>query len=133
MIFVQQVIPYVALFFIFSGFFFLLVGVVGLLRLPDVYTRMHAMGKCDTLGTGMVLIGLMLLFADITNVTKLLLIAAMIATINPVVTHLIAKTAYNRGTPMAEGSFLINDYVASQRRRRRQPLVTEPEKGGDIC
>ena len=89
------------------------------------------MGKCDTLGTGMMLIGLMLLVAEITNVTKLILIMAMIVTINPVVTHLIAKTAYNRGTPMAEGSFLINDYVASQRRRRRQPLVTTPEKGGD--
>ncbi len=128
---VQQAIPYIALFFIFGGFFFLLVGVVGLLRLPDVYTRMHAMGKCDTLGTGMMLIGLMLLFANITNITKLLLIAAMIATINPVITHLIAKTAYNRGTPMVEGSFLINDYVASRRHRRRQPLVTVREKGGD--
>ncbi len=131
MLFIQQAMPYVALFFIFGGFFFLLVGIVGLLRLPDVYTRMHAMGKCDTLGTGMVLIGLMLLVADITNVTKLILIMAMIVTINPVVTHLIAKTAYNRGTPMAEGSFLINDYVASQRRRKRKFLVTAPEKGGD--
>ncbi len=131
MLFIQQVIPFVALFFIFGGFFFLLVGVVGLLRLPDVYTRMHAMGKCDTLGTGMMLIGMMLLFANITNVTKLILIAAMIITINPVVTHLIAKTAYNRGTPMVEGSFIINDYVASQRRRRRKTFVPAPEKGGD--
>lgn len=131
MLFIQQAIPYIALFFIFGGFFFLLVGIVGLLRLPDVFTRMHAMGKCDTLGTGMMLIGLMLLFADITNVTKLILIAAMIITINPVVTHLIAKTAYNRGTPMAEGSFLINDYVASQRRRKSQPMAAAPEKGGD--
>ncbi len=126
----ELIIQYVALFFLFGGFFFLLVGVVGLLRLPDVYTRMHAMGKCDTLGTGMILIAMILLIADITNATKLLLIAAMIITINPVVTHLIAKTAYNRGTPMAEGSFLINDYVASQRRRRQSPdSVTE--KGGD--
>jgi multicomponent Na+:H+ antiporter subunit G len=110
----------------------LVVGVVGLIRLPDVYTRMHALGKCDTLGTGMVLIGLMFLVQDVTNITKLLLIMAMIITINPVVTHLIAKTAYNRGTPMAEGSFLINDYVASQRRRRKRQL--EPnlsQEGGE--
>jgi multicomponent Na+:H+ antiporter subunit G len=126
-----QIMQYVAIFFLFGGFFFLLVGVVGLLRLPDVYTRMHAMGKCDTLGTGMILIAMILLIADITNATKLLLIAAMIITINPVVTHLIAKTAYNRGTPMAEGSFLINDYVASQRRRRRQSYNSVTEKGGD--
>ena len=126
-----MVLQYIAAFFILGGFFFLVVGVVGLLRLPDVYTRMHAMGKCDTLGTGMVLIGLMILIGDITNVTKLFLILAMIGTINPVITHLIAKTAYNRGTPMAEGSFLINDYVASQRRRRSKRLqhITPVEEG----
>lgn len=127
-----MILQYIALFFLLGGFFFLIVGVVGLLRLPDVYTRMHAMGKCDTLGTGMVLIGLMLLIGDITNITKLVLIGAMIATINPVITHLIAKTAYNRGTPMAEGSYLINIYVASQRRRRKRPVKANPVgEGGE--
>lgn len=125
-----MVLQYVAVFFLLGGFFFLIVGVIGLIRLPDVYTRMHALGKCDTLGTGMVLIGLMFLVQDVTNITKLLLIMAMIITINPVVTHLIAKTAYNRGTPMAEGSFLINDYVASQRRRRKRQLETNLSKEG---
>ncbi|MBW6463876.1 MAG: monovalent cation/H(+) antiporter subunit G [Firmicutes bacterium] len=125
-----MVLQYVAVFFLLGGFFFLIVGVIGLIRLPDVYTRMHALGKCDTLGTGMVLIGLMFLVQDVTNITKLILIMAMIITINPVVTHLIAKTAYNRGTPMAEGSFLINDYVASQRRRRKRQLETNLSKEG---
>ncbi len=119
-----MVLQYIAIIFLFGGFFFLLVGVVGLLRLPDVYTRMHAMGKCDTLGAGLMLIALMLLIGDLTNITKLLLIGVMIATINPIITHLIAKTAYNRGTPMAEGSFLINEYVASQRRIRREQVQT---------
>ncbi|OPL08832.1 MAG: hypothetical protein AVO34_14005 [Firmicutes bacterium ML8_F2] len=126
-----MILHYIAAFFLLGGFFFLIVGVVGLLRLPDVYTRMHAMGKCDTLGTGMVLVGLMILISDITNITKLFLIMVMIATINPVITHLIAKTAYNRGTPMAEGSFVINDYVATQRRRRKSKLaeLTKGENG----
>ncbi len=127
-----MILEYIAAFFLLGGFFFLIVGVIGLLRLPDVYNRMHAMGKCDTLGTGMVLIGLMILIGDVTNITKLFLILGMIATINPVITHLIAKTAYNRGTPMAEGSFLINDYVASQRRRRKRQLENKlPTEGGE--
>lgn len=127
-----MILEYIAVFFMLGGFFFLVVGVVGLLRLPDLYTRMHAMGKCDTLGAGMVLIGLMLLIADITNITKLVLIGVMIATINPVITHLIAKTAYNRGTPMAEGSYLINIYVASQRRKRKRQIKAVPAgEGGD--
>ena len=120
----KMVLQYIAIFFLFGGFFFLVVGVLGLLRLPDVYTRMHAMGKCDTLGAGLIVIALMILIGDITNITKLILIGVMIATINPIITHLIAKTAYNRGTPMAEGSFLINDYVASQRRKRRSQVET---------
>ena len=124
------ILEYIAIVFLFGGFFFLVVGVVGLLRLPDVYTRMHAMGKCDTLGAGLILVALMLLIWDVTNITKLVLILAMIATINPIITHLIAKTAYNRGTPMAEGSYLINDYVASQRRRRRA-RVEEIKKGDE--
>jgi multicomponent Na+:H+ antiporter subunit G len=128
-----MILQYIAVFFLLGGFFFLIVGVVGLLRLPDVYTRMHALGKCDTLGTGMVLIGLMFLIHDITNVTKLILIMVMIITINPVITHLIAKTAYNRGTPMAEGSFLINDYVASQRRKRKRQTESSPTpEGGNM-
>jgi len=126
-----MVIQYIAVFFLLGGLFFLVVGVIGLLRLTDVYTRMHAMGKCDTLGAGMMLIGLMLLILDVTNITKLVLIAVMIGTINPIITHLIAKTAYNRGTPMAEGSFLINTYVASQRRRRRSMLEKSEAKKGD--
>ncbi len=119
-----MVLQYIAIGFLLGGLFFLVVGVVGLLRLTDVYTRMHAMGKCDTLGAGLMLIALMLLIGDLTNITKLVLIGVMIATINPIITHLIAKTAYNRGTPMAEGSFLINEYVASQRRRRREQVQT---------
>ena len=125
-----MILQYIAVFFLFGGFFFLVVGVVGLLRLPDVYTRMHAMGKCDTLGTGMLLIAMMLLIGDITNITKLVLIGMMIATINPVITHVIAKTAYNRGTPMVEGSFLINDYVASQRRKRKRQIDQSTVKEG---
>ena len=128
-----MILEYIAAFFLVGGLFFLAVGVIGLLRLPDVYTRMHAMGKCDTLGAGMILIALMLLIGDITNITKLILIGGMIATINPIITHLIAKTAYNRGTRMAKGSFLINDYVASQRRRRRRRLEERAlDKGEDI-
>lgn len=127
-----MILEYIAVFFLFGGFFFLFVGLVGLLRLPDLYTRMHAMGKCDTLGTGMMLVAMVLLFGTITNTTKLALIGMMVMTINPVITHLIAKTAYNRGTPMVEGSFLINDYVASQRRRRRSRVKPDaPVEGGE--
>jgi len=43
-----------------GGAVFLLVGAIGLLRFPDFYTRLHAVSVCDTMGAGLVLIGLML-------------------------------------------------------------------------
>ncbi len=99
-----------AIIFLFGGLFFLSVGVVGLLRLPDVYNRLHALGKCDTMGTGLIIVGMMLLIPGMTNVVKLALMGALTYTINPVMTHIITKTAYVRGTPMVEGSFVLSTY-----------------------
>ncbi len=99
-----------AVIFLFGGLFFLSVGVVGLIRLPDVYNRLHALGKCDTMGTGLIIVGMMLLVPGMTNVVKLALMGALTYTINPVMTHLITKTAYVRGTPMTEGSFILSTY-----------------------
>ncbi len=99
-----------AILFLFGGLFFLTVGVVGLIRLPDVYNRLHALGKCDTMGTGLIIVGMMLLIPGMTNVVKLALMGALTYTINPVMTHIITKTAYVRGTPMAEGSFVLSTY-----------------------
>ena len=47
-----------AVAFVSAGIFFLAAGAVGLIRFPDFYTRMHASGKCDTLGVLLVLIGI---------------------------------------------------------------------------
>ena len=43
-----------------SGLFFILVGTVGILRMPDVYTRLHAAGMTDTMGAGLLLLGMAL-------------------------------------------------------------------------
>ncbi len=48
----------VVLLFFLTGMFFFMIGVIGLLRLPDVYSRMHATTKCDTLGASAILMGL---------------------------------------------------------------------------
>lgn len=111
-----------AMVFISGGLFFLAVGAIGLVRLPDVYNRMHAVGKCDTLGNFLMLIGLMMFMTDLASLVKLALIFALIATINPVVTHVMAKTAYERGMDLVEGSFVLNAYSSfgeEQKRRER--------------
>lgn len=110
-----------AMILISGGFFFLLVGAIGLIRLPDVYNRMHAVGKCDTLGNWLMLTGLgLLMINDLASVVKLALIAALIITINPVVSHLMAKTAYERGMDLVDGSFVLNTYSSFKEEERRK-------------
>lgn len=77
-----------------GGLFFFAVGTLGLLRLPDALTRMHAATKADTLGAGMALFGLAVSAGLQVASLKVLLIIAFIWLTNPTATHVIAKAAY---------------------------------------
>ncbi|MDH3631389.1 MAG: monovalent cation/H(+) antiporter subunit G [Gammaproteobacteria bacterium] len=76
------------------GSFLCLSGGIGIIRFPDFYTRMHAVGVTDTLGAGMILIGLMLQNPDSLVIIKLLMILVMTIFISPVASHALAKAAF---------------------------------------
>jgi len=80
-----------------SGAFFMLVGTLGFIRFPDFYSRMHATGKCDTLGEGLMLLGLILYEGASFVSIKILILIIFILVANPTSTHAIAKTAYDVG------------------------------------
>ena len=89
-----------AVILVCAGVFFLLMGAIGLLRFPDFYTRMHAAGKSDTLGSLLVLTGLAFYEGfDITAV-KILLIALFIFVTSPTVTHAMARAALRNKMPL---------------------------------
>ena len=74
-----------------------LIGGLGLLRLPDVFARMHGAGMIDTLGLGAVLVGVMVQ-AGLTLITvKLFLIVLFVLYTSPVVTHALARACLNAG------------------------------------
>ncbi len=79
------------------GAFFFIIGTIGLLRFPDFYSRMHATGKCDTLGSGLVLLGIGIHQDFTINTVKLFLIISFIFVANPTTTHVLAKAAYDSG------------------------------------
>jgi multicomponent Na+:H+ antiporter subunit G len=88
-----------------AGIFFFLVGVAGLLRLPDVYCRMHATTKCDTLGAGLILLALVL-HSGLSNASvKLIFMIIFIWLTNPTAAHVIARAAYRNNSAVCEGSF----------------------------
>jgi multicomponent Na+:H+ antiporter subunit G len=75
------------------GSFFTVVGGIGLVRMPELYTRMHAASITDTLGAGFLLLGLMLQ-AGLSLVTvKLGFVLGLIFFLGPVVTHALAQAA----------------------------------------
>lgn len=86
-----------SLVFLLAGSFFVIVGGIGLLRMPDLFTRMHAAGIADTLGTGLILIGLMFQSDDWLVTVKLLLIIYFVFFSNPTSTHAVARSALENG------------------------------------
>jgi len=82
---------------VLAGGFFLIVGGLGRVRLPDFFTRLHAAGVGDTLGMGLFVLGFMFL-VDFGSVTaKLALVLLFILLTSPVATHALAKAALHRG------------------------------------
>lgn len=82
---------------LFIGSFLAISGGVGILRFPDFYTRMHAVGVTDTLGTGMILIGLMILSPDLLVFAKLVIVLLLTLLTGPTTSHVLAKAAFNNG------------------------------------
>lgn len=76
-----------------AGSFFYLVGAVGVFRMPDVYTRMHAASVTETLGSGLIIGGLMLQAGWTLITLKLFIIGALFFMTGPVVTHALAQAA----------------------------------------
>jgi multicomponent Na+:H+ antiporter subunit G len=82
-----------AIVLMIGGILFMLVGSIGINRLPDFYTRTHAAGKVDTLGIMMFLGGMMVFEGLTINSAKLLLIIAFVAFTGPVASHALARRA----------------------------------------
>ncbi|MDI6713290.1 MAG: monovalent cation/H(+) antiporter subunit G [Anaerosomatales bacterium] len=81
-----------------SAFFFV-AGTVGLLRFPDVYTRLHALTKADNLGIGFLVLALAIRSSDPVTIAKLVLIWLAVLVSSATASNLIAAAAYQDGAP----------------------------------
>jgi multicomponent Na+:H+ antiporter subunit G len=82
---------------LFIGSFLCISGAIGILRFPDFYTRIHAVGVTDTLGAGMILIGLMMHSTDFLVFSKLVMVLLLTLLISPTTSHVLAKAALHNG------------------------------------
>jgi len=89
----EAVLDLASSFCLLFGSFLCLSGGVGILRFPDFYTRMHAVGVTDTLAASMILIGLMLQNPDALVIIKLIIILLMTLFISPTTSHALGQAA----------------------------------------
>lgn len=88
-----------AAFLVVAGIFFFAVGVLGVLRFPDFYTRLHAAGKCDSLAAVLVIAGIALYNlaefspANLLVSLKIMAIAAFVFVASPTATHAVTEAA----------------------------------------
>ena len=79
------------------GAVFFLAGTVGLLRFPDVYTRLHALTKADNVGLGFVVVGLALEAGSVSEIAKLVSVWLLVMVSSSLSSQLIARSARRSG------------------------------------
>lgn len=107
-----------------AGAAFSLLAAFGVLRMPDVFTRMQASTKASTLGLGLLLVGAALQFGDLASVIRAASIIAFVLLTTPVAAHVIARASYLAEVPLWEGTVLDEreadaDRVAQQEQQER--------------
>ncbi|MFN8451934.1 MAG: monovalent cation/H(+) antiporter subunit G [Anaerolineae bacterium] len=103
------VLQILGLVVLWIGVGFSVLGIVGMIRMPDLYCRLHASGKVSTVGLCGLLLGTAILMPSVA--LKLVALAVFAVLTLPVSTHAIAAAAYRHGVPMSKA---IRDDMASK-------------------
>ena len=107
-----------------GGTVFMLAAAIGLLRLPDLYTRMHALTKAGTLGIGLILVSATVAFADVSVGTRAIVAFLFVLFTAPVSAHMIGRAGYLGGVSLWDGTS-FDDWQAGYGDLRREG--EEPE------
>lgn len=111
-----------------GGAFMLLAG-VGVVRLPDLFTRMQAATKGATLGAGCLLLAVAAHFRTTDVAARAVLVVLFVFLTAPVAAHLIARAAYAVGVPLWEGT--LHDELREDRERAKgDGAGSRPPAGG---
>jgi multicomponent Na+:H+ antiporter subunit G len=98
--------------FLVAGGAFCVIGMIGIIRLPDMFARLHGASVTDTLGAGFIIIGLILQSGFTLVTAKLIIIMGLILLTSPVATHALAQATFHAGV---------------------RPKLTHDETGGHIA
>jgi len=93
----SAVVDILSWFFLVAGGLFCVIGMIGVIRLPDMFARLHGASITDTLGAGFIIIGLVLQSGFTLVTAKLIIIMGLILLTSPVATHALAQAALHAG------------------------------------
>ena len=79
--------------FIVLGLFFMIVGTIGILRMPDTLTRLHPAGMTDTMGAGFLLLGMCLQTSDWMVLVRLVVVYLFLLFTSPIASHALARAS----------------------------------------
>jgi multicomponent Na+:H+ antiporter subunit G len=97
------------------GVFLVLVAGLGIVRMPDLLTRMHASSKAATLGCALILLAVALWFGDAAATARVVLIILFLFATAPVASHMIGRAGYRRGRSLPDEN-VIDEYRESLER-----------------
>jgi multicomponent Na+:H+ antiporter subunit G len=99
---------------VLGGVFFLFIAAIGVVRMPDLYNRMHATSKAGTLGVGLILVAVAVFYQELSVAARALSILAFMILTAPVAAHALGRAAYLAGVKPCEDTFV--DELAGQYR-----------------
>jgi multicomponent Na+:H+ antiporter subunit G len=117
--------------FMAIGALFTLLAAVGIVRLPDLFTRMQASTKSATLGVACMMIAALVHFGDLAVSARALLIVGALFLTAPVAAHAIGRAAYRRGVELWAGTIFDDLREHHDRSQRRFPGENEPPQQTD--
>jgi multicomponent Na+:H+ antiporter subunit G len=89
-----------------TGAAFLLLAAIGIIRMPDLYSRIQAATKAATLGVGCIILALAIHFVDLGITVRALLVIAFMFLTQPVAAHMIGRAAYFVGVPLWKNTIM---------------------------
>lgn len=132
----SYVIGALVIVFTASGVAFCLLAAVGMVRMPDLYTRMQAASKAATLGAACIIVATAIDFGTTPIATRVLLTSVFLAATAPIAAHMIARAGYLVGVPLADETVideLRGRYDAQTHELQSVPpddLAASPEQDG---
>ncbi len=100
------IMEWIAAILLVLGASFMFVAALGIIRLPDVFTRMHATTKASSFGTGLMLVSMILYFRQPYIFVESILVIIFIFFTAPVASHMLGRAAYLLKVPLWEGTVI---------------------------